>query len=189
MKGSRYSTVAIVLHWLIALGIIVNIGLAWIWPLLSEDALAPLLTTHKSIGITILGLAIMRVLWRWGHRPPALPSSYGHRERTASYAVHFLLYSALFVMPISGWVIDSAWKEAASHPMHYFFLAEWPRLGFVMTLPPTTKLWLFNAATATHAYFAYILYGAFILHVAGALKHQWFDRERELQRMWFARKG
>ena len=181
----RYTGPAIVLHWLIALGVIANVALAWIWPHLADAQVRPAIDTHKSIGITILGLAIMRLLWRLTHRPPALPDSYKRWEVGASHAVHWLLYLLIFAMPLTGWIMDSAYKDATTHPMAYFGLFEWPRIGAILHLDPALKVRVHDLAGAAHAFGAYALYALVFLHVGGALKHEWLDREREIGRMWF----
>jgi cytochrome b561 len=184
VTGQRYTSLAILLHWLIGIGIIVNVALAWIWPHLADEQVRPVIDVHKSIGVTVLGLAIMRLLWRLTHRPPAYPTGYRQWERTASHAVHGLLYLILFAMPLTGWIMDSAWKDAATHPMHWFGLFEWPRIAFFQHLAPATRDHMHDLFGAGHVWGAYALYTLFLLHVGGALKHQWFDGEAELQRMW-----
>jgi cytochrome b561 len=179
----RYTGPAIVLHWLIAIGIIANVALAWIWPHLADAQVRPAIDTHKSIGITILGLAIMRLLWRLTHRPPPLPTRYQRWEITASHVTHWLLYLLIFVMPLTGWIMDSAYKDAATHPMFWFGLFEWPRIGAILHMAPGSREWVHTVFGAAHVTASYVLYLLFTLHVAGALKHQWWDRERELQRM------
>lgn len=180
----RYTHAAIALHWLIAVMIIANIALAWVWPHAADDQVRPMINAHKSIGITVLGLAIMRLLWRFTHRPPAYPPSYQGWERAASHGVHALLYLVMFAMPLSGWIMDSAWKDAGTHPMFWFGLFEWPRIAWFQHLDPALRDSLHDGFGAAHALAAYALYALFVLHVGGALKHQFLDRERELQRMW-----
>lgn len=187
----RYTRVAIWLHWLVAIGIIANVALAWIWPLGDShpaigEYVRPMINGHKSIGITILGLAILRLLWRLGHRPPAMPPSYRTWERAAAHVVHWGLYVVIFAMPITGWVMDSAWEKAAGNPNYWFGLFEWPRLGFVTNLPPDRKIWVHDTFGAAHGLIAYAVYTLFALHVAGALKHQ-LQGHRELQRMGLGR--
>ena len=185
MDVRRYSGIAIALHWLIALGIIVNVALAWIWPHLADAGVRPAINLHKSIGITVLGLAAMRLLWRATHAPPALPGRYQRWEIGLSHATHTLLYVLIFVMPLSGWIMDSAWKDAATHPMFLFGLFEWPRLGFILHLDLDTRNRIHDLFGAVHVWASYLLYGLFAMHVGGALKHQLLDRDPELQRMWF----
>lgn len=179
----KYTGVAMAFHWLVAAGIVANVALAWIWPHLADESVRPAINTHKSIGITVLGLAIMRLLWRATHRPPPLPTTYQRWEIGASHATHLLLYVVIVAMPLSGWIMDSAWKDAATHPMQLFGLVEWPRIGAVMRLAPAARDQVHDVFGAAHAWIAYLLYALFGLHVAGALKHQWIDREPELERM------
>jgi cytochrome b561 len=179
----RYTGVAIALHWLIAVGIVLNVALAWIWPHLADESVRPAIDLHKSVGVTILGLAIMRLLWRWTHRPPPLPTGYRLWEVRASHVTHVLLYILLFAMPLSGWIMDSAYKDAAAHPMLWFGLFEWPRLGAIQHLDPVARETIHTGFGAAHVTLSYLLYGLFALHVAGALKHQLLDGEAELQRM------
>lgn len=187
----KYTLVAIWLHWLIAIGIIANVTLAWIWPLGDAhpaigEYVRPMIDTHKSIGVTILGLAILRLLWRFTHKPPAFPANYQPWERVSAHLVHWGLYFILLAMPVTGWVMDSAYKDAALHPNHYFGTFEWPRLGFIQDLPAGTKLWVHDSFGAAHGWIAWLVYALVILHVAGALKHQ-MEGHKELQRMGLGR--
>ncbi len=183
MDVTRYTRTAILLHWLIAAGIIVNVTLAWVWPHLADNGVRPAIDTHKSIGITILGLALLRLLWRLTHRPPPLPTGYARWETGVSHATHWSLYLVMFAMPLSGWIMDSAWKDAATHPMYLFGFFEWPRLGFVRHLDAALCDRLHDGFGAAHIWCSYLLYGLFALHVAGAAKHQILDGEPELRRM------
>jgi cellulose synthase/poly-beta-1,6-N-acetylglucosamine synthase-like glycosyltransferase/cytochrome b561 len=179
----RYTRMAIALHWLIAVFIAVNVGLALSVNVLPDSAVRPVIDLHKSMGITVLGLVILRILWRASHRPPAFPAQYSPWERLSAHGVHYALYALMLALPLSGWLHDSAWRDAATHPMHLFGLFEWPRLPFIMTLPAGLKEELHTRFGELHTWLGYGLYGLFALHVGGALKHQWFDREAELQRM------
>lgn len=183
MTDGRYTRVAMLFHWLVAAGIVANVVLAWTWPHLADDAVRPAIDAHKSIGITILGLAIMRLLWRLTHTPPAYPTRYQQWERRLSALVHGLLYVMIFVQPLTGWIMDSAYKDAATHPMRLFGLVPWPRIGAVMGLEPGAKMQVHDGFGAAHYYGSLALYALVALHIAGALKHQLVDRNRELQRM------
>ncbi|MES2941586.1 MAG: cytochrome b [Pseudomonadota bacterium] len=180
---SRYTRTAIILHWLIAFLISTNLLLIWFVDYFPEERVRLVIDSHKSIGITVLGLVILRLLWRFAHQPPALPSSYALWERRASHAAHILLYVVMFLMPLSGWMHDSAWKDAATHPMKLFGLMPWPRIGWIMNIEPASKEMLHDAFGALHSAGAWLLYTLFVLHVGGALKHQFIDKEAELQRM------
>jgi cytochrome b561 len=185
--AASYTRPAIVLHWLIALGIVANVALILSVDHLPDDWVRPAVDTHKSIGITVLGLALLRLLWRIGHRPPRLPGEYARWETVSAHAVHILLYVLMFWMPLSGWFHDSAWSEAATHPMTLFGTIGWPRVAFIEHLQPEFREQMHTLLGQFHSYGAYVLYGLLFLHIAGALKHQFFDREAVLRRMWFKR--
>lgn len=183
MVTNRYTRVAIALHWLIALGIVGNVVLVWVIDALPASMARPAIDTHKSLGLTVLALALMRVLWRLTHRPPPFPRSCRPLERVAAHAVHAGLYLLILAMPISGYLHDSAFRLAASHPLTWFGLFQVPRVPAIMHLPAAEKAQVHAFWFSVHATLAWVLYGLFALHVAGALKHQFVDREPELQRM------
>jgi cytochrome b561 len=183
MNVTRYSRVAVVLHWVIAAFMVANVALALSADHVPDDWVRGLIDTHKSIGITVLGLALLRLLWRATHRPPALPPGHPRWQRVAAHLAHGLLYLLMIALPVSGWLHDSAWKDAATHPMHWFGLFEWPRIGAIMTLPPDIRETLHTRFGGLHTALSYLLYALLALHILGALKRQWIDREAELQRM------
>ena len=178
----RYTRVAAVLHWSMALMIVGNVGLGLLAESLPDSAIRPAIDLHKSIGITVLGLVLLRVLWRWSHRPPALPAQHPAWQKAASHAAHMVLYGLMFVLPISGWLHDSAFKYADKHPLVLFWTIPWFRIGAVTAMEPGAKEVLHDQLYAVHALSAYALYGLLALHILGALKHEW-DGERELRRM------
>jgi cytochrome b561 len=180
---SRYTRTAITLHWLIALLMIGNVALALSADSLPDDWVRPVINTHKSIGITVLGLALMRILWRVSHKPPPLPREFPSWEKVAAHLAHFLLYVLMIGLPLSGWLHDSAWKDAATHPMRLFDLFPWPRIGYVMNLDPALKETLHDRFGALHTWLGYALYALLAMHIGGALKHQWIDRKSVLKRM------
>jgi cytochrome b561 len=180
---SRYTRTAMILHWIIALGIICNVLLIWSVDALPDDWVRPVIDTHKSIGITVLGLVLLRILWRIGHRPPSLPDAFPAWERASAHAAHWLLYGVMLGLPLSGWLHDSAWKDAATHPLTLFHLVPWPRIGFVMNQEPHFREHLHDLFGTVHAGFGYALYALLALHIGGALKHELIDRESVLRRM------
>ncbi len=187
--SARYTNMAIALHWIIAVLILANIGFGYAANLVPDGFVRTLVDTHKSIGITVLGLAILRILWRFSHKPPDLPQCYSPFERFAALAAHGALYVLIFALPISGWMHDSAWKDAASHPMSLYGLVPWPRIGWIEQVEPVEKERLHSLFFAVHVWFAYALYLLLALHIVRALKHQFFDRHAELQRMLPGRPG
>ncbi len=180
----RYTTTAIVLHWIVAALIAANLIIIWTLGTLPGSDTRAMIDTHKSIGLTVLGLAIMRLLWRLSHAPPAFDPALPRVQRRAAHAAHLTLYALIFAMPLSGYIHDSAWRGAASHPLRLFGLVAFPCIAPLMRLPPATRDRVHDLFFAVHANMAYALYALVALHVAGALKHQWLDRRPELQRMW-----
>ena len=182
--SERYTRPAVVLHWVVAVLMLANLVIAWSFDSVAKSNLRPLIDMHKSIGITVLGLAMLRLLWRVTHAPPRLPD-YARWERVSAHAVHWVLYGLIFLLPLTGWMHDSAWKGAPLHPMRLFYVIPWFRIGAIQNLDPATKEQFHSTMFQIHASLAYVLYAMFAVHVLGALKHQWLDRKPELQRMWF----
>jgi cytochrome b561 len=180
---ARYTNAAIALHWIIAVLILANVALGYAGEAVPDAYVRSVVDSHKSTGITVLGLALLRLLWRISHPPPDFPPSYSRFERFAAHAAHGALYILIFALPISGWMHDSAWKDAAAHPMSLYRLVPWPRIGWIAGVEPVEKERLHTLFFAWHTYFAYALYLLLALHIAGALKHQFLDREAALQRM------
>jgi len=165
---------------LIGCNIILGLGANYV----PDSYVRPMIDLHKSFGITVLFLVILRVLWRLTHRPPPLPADYRRWERVAAHSAHMALYVLILAMPITGWIHDSAWSAAASHPMFLYWVIPWFRLGFITGLDPATKDYVHTLFGQVHTYISYGLYAVISLHVLGALKHQFFDQQPELQRMW-----
>jgi cytochrome b561 len=181
---ARYTVPAVILHWLIAVGIMINVTLVWVVDLLPDDAQRPTINLHKSIGLTVLGLAIMRLLWRLTHTPPALPPGTRKWERLGAHTAHALLYVLIFALPLSGWIHDSAWKDAAKNPLNLYGVIPWFRIGAIQSLPADTKEQVHSLFSQIHTSCAYVLYAVFVVHVAGALKHQFLDGRPSLRRIW-----
>ena len=78
----RYTRVAAVLHWVVAALIVVNLTLGLTADYLPDAWVRPVIDVHKSIGLTVLGLVLMRILWRLSHPPPPLPSSASRCDST-----------------------------------------------------------------------------------------------------------
>ncbi len=180
----KYTKTAITLHWLIALFITINVILAIGSGYVPDADVRPMIDLHKSLGITVLGLFIVRVLWRLTHRPPPLPATYRKLEAMAANTAHYALYFLILALPVTGWIHDSAWSAAASHPMKLFWVIPFFRLGFITSLAPATKDYVHTLFNEIHTYLSYALYVVLGAHVLGALKHQFLDKHPELQRMW-----
>jgi cytochrome b561 len=184
MPIRRYTRIAIILHWLIAILIILNVALIWSVEWIPEDRIRLVIDSHKSFGITVLGLVLMRILWRAAHKPPPLPDSYPPLEKASAHGAHLALYLLMLGLPLSGWMHDSAWKAAGEIPMYLFGLFQWPRIGWIMDLEPGFKERLHGIFGGIHTWLSYALYLLVGLHIVAALKHQFWDGDPELQRMW-----
>jgi cytochrome b561 len=172
---TRYATGAIVLHWLIALLIVLNYAAAWFSESQPREVASVIMGNHKAFGITILALTVLRILWRMTHRPPPLSPTLKPAEAILARAVHALFYVMMLAMPLSGWAMTSPYG-----PVSWFGLFDVPGL-------PVTKA-MGGAAHEVHEIGAWLLIALFVLHVAGALKHQFLDGSRELARMGLGRR-
>ena len=180
---ARYTRVAVALHWIVAVLMIGNVALGLLADELPDDWIRSAVDTHKSIGLTVLGLAVLRLLWRFANPPPPMPDSYSPLERFGAHAAHVALYGLIFALPITGWIHDSAWKGAATHPFALWGVIPHVRIGAIEALDPSTRERIHSIFFDLHVWFGYALYGLLALHVVGALKHQFWDGEAELQRM------
>ncbi|MES2238042.1 MAG: cytochrome b [Pseudomonadota bacterium] len=171
--STTYTGTAIAFHWLIALLILA------VFPLgvyMHELPLSPtklqLYSYHKWLGITVLMLAILRVLWRASHRPPALPASLPRWQQIATHAVHHSLYFLLVLIPLSGWLMSSAKG----------FQTVW--FG-VFPLPDlvTKDKALGDLLQEVHEVLNFTLLGLVSLHILAALKHHFINRDGIFMRM------
>jgi cytochrome b561/polyisoprenoid-binding protein YceI len=171
---SRYTAVAIALHWAIAtlIGFMIWLG----WNMEDNEARYQL---HKSIGITILILTVARVGWRVLNPPPALPSDMKALEKQASHYVHLGLYALMFLMPLLGWALVSTSKFQV--PTVLFGTISWPDLPFLSGFRGNKPV--HEAIKFLHSKGAWVIIGLLALHVAGALKHEFSSEEGVLKRM------
>ncbi|MGH6993982.1 MAG: cytochrome b [Caulobacteraceae bacterium] len=181
-ESSRYRAIAIFLHWLIALAIIAQVCIGWWMNEVLPDhspAQAQLLSIHISLGLSIFMAVILRILARLAFPAPPLPAGIAFPERFLARASHLLFYCLMLALPLSGWTIVSSRKA----PILFWGIPS-PRLPGVTDLlsSPAMKPER-RELTHVHVYiFIWILVGTFILHVAGALYHQ-FGAPRVLWRM------
>lgn len=168
----RYTSVAIALHWLMAIAVIGMIGVGlWMHELKNSPFKIEIYTWHKWTGLTILLLAIVRVLWRVHRPPPPLPPMPRWQELAADGS-HYLLYGLLFAMPLTGWLMNSA----AGFPLTWFGLFKVPAL--IGKSRDAFEFW-----EETHEILSRVLIGLILVHVAAALKHWWVDRDEVFTRM------
>jgi cytochrome b561 len=173
MTTLRYTRVAMLLHWLIAVMILCLFALGLY---MADLPLSPqklkLYSYHKWAGVTVVALAMIRVIWRIGHAAPPLPASQPRWQQSVAHAGHLLLYVLIFIVPISGWLMSSA----------YGFTTVW--FG-VLPLPNliAKNLELAEQLKDVHTWLNYSFMALVAGHVLAALKHQWLDRDGTLSRM------
>ena len=208
----RYSRVAIALHWAIAAFIVFNLCTGFFmegWPL-------PLrflaLMLHASSGLTVLALTVVRVVWRLLNEPPSYPAGMKPWERHTAHFAHFLLYAAMVLMPLTGWAILSAHPPAGSRGATAVALP--PGAPPPSAAPRTVEVWglvpmpaigpieaigsepggvapqhvVHERFAGWHRTGAWLLLGLLLLHVLGALKHQFVDGQAGLARMAVGRR-
>jgi cytochrome b561 len=169
----RYGAPAQIFHWVIAALIVTQFVLART----AEDLplgvhKLALLARHKSFGMTVLMLAVLRLLWRLWHPAPPLPSGMKPWERIAAHATHVAFYVLLFAMPLTGWMMSSAKNYSVS----WFGLFTWPNL--IGKSEPA-----FDFLKSTHDLLSDVLFAIAVLHILAALKHHFWERDDVLLRM------
>ena len=179
---SRYSWVAIILHWLIALAILANILIAWKFNTMKPGlAYFQIIQLHKSIGITVLLLSVLRLVWRLMNPPPPLPAHMPPWEKFAATAVHWGFYVVMIGMPLSGWVMVSTSKY--NLPTLLYGKIPWPHIAPLHSLAPAAKDAWSHGSQTTHGALAWLGYALIVLHVGAALKHLFIDRDDVVARM------
>jgi cytochrome b561 len=206
----RYSHIAIMFHWAIALFIFFNLLSGFFADSFEQPLRGWLVSLHKSFGLTVLVLTVGRIAWRLIHIPP----SHDHLqpwEQTLASFTHVILYALMLVLPISGWAIVSATPPPGSagyeasmaedpeatfrrtRPMKVFGVFEVPRMSMIQRVGETpggiaAQRKLHSDLGYIHFVAAMIMIALLILHVLGALKHQFVDRQSQFERMWFTQK-
>lgn len=172
-EAQRWGLGARTLHWLMAL-LIIGLGLVGLYmtDLPNSAQKVRIYALHKSVGLTVLALLLLRLAWRLAdRRPDELPMP--HWQALAARAVHVLLYLLMLVLPLSGWLYNSA----SGYALQWFGLFNLPSLsgGADAALKAT--------AHAVHEYGFYVLVLALLAHAGAALKHHFVDRDDTLIRM------
>jgi cytochrome b561 len=173
-RADRYTAVAVWLHWLIALCLFGQIAFGWFLETIPRGTplRGPYVNIHKSTGIVLGLLILIRLLWRLTHRPPDYPSFLARWERVASKLTQFLLYTCMLVMPLSGYIASNFSK----YGVKFFNSIPLPPWG------PEDKI-IYAAFNTTHVVTSYLLVALIVLHLLGALRHA-FRRDGIVARMW-----
>jgi cytochrome b561 len=176
-RQPRYSAVAILLHWLLAIVILAMFAMGlYMADLPFSPMRMKLYNWHKWAGVCFLSLTVLRLVWRATHRPPALPQavtlSMPGWQMQAFHATHYLMYALFFVVPLLGW----AYSSAIGYQIVLFGVLPLPDLvGADKALAELIK--------PLHGLSAWALIVLAVLHIGAALKHQWLDRDGLMQRM------
>lgn len=176
----RWGPVSQTLHWLIVLMIL---GQAIAGLIMGDLPKTPqyfwVYTAHKSMGITVLALVLVRLGWRWyAGAPTPVPGTPAWQRRIAS-VTHWLLYGLILAMPLSGWLYDSA---SGLRPFRWFGLFDVPKLS-----APNDALR--DIAHEAHELLFWMLVALVVVHAGAALYHHLFLRDATLTRMLPARAG
>ncbi len=176
----RYSGTAMLLHWLAALIILILLGLGFVMTGMPDGNIElkfKLYQLHKSFGILLLLLAIIRLGWRFRSPPPApLVSGWMHHMATTT---HWALYGVMILMPLAGWMIVSA--SPLQIPTEIFGLFELPHLP--LAGGGAGRKELEHLFEEIHESMAFLLIGLLLLHIGAALYHHWVLRDATLRRM------
>lgn len=174
-SSTHYGLASILMHWLVAVAVIGLFALGyWMVGLNYYSAwyrTAP--DIHKSIGILLFALMLIRVLWRLAGTSPSPLATHGNLTRLATRAGHALLYVGLFGVMISGYLISTADGRAIS-------VFGWFEVPALMTSIPNQA----DVAGLIHQYLAWGLIGLSGVHAVAALKHHFIDRDSTLKRMF-----
>lgn len=172
--SGRYAAIAIVLHWTIAAAIAVQILLASRMEDRGPQGFA-LMQLHKSVGITILLLSLVRLAWRLLHPPPPMPQTMARWEKALAAATHAGFYVVMIGMPLTGWLMVSSSRIEV--PTLLYGLVPWPDLPGLDGLSRDAREAWHELGEAGHGALILLFFGLLALHVAGALKHQLFSRD------------
>lgn len=170
---ARYGAVAVALHWLIAAAIVFNICLGLYIANLQSDQDPnhfAFIQFHKSVGLTVLVLSLLRLLWRIVNPVPPLPDTLTPTLKVLARGTHYLLYFLIIGIPLTGWALVSS--SPLGLPTPYFGLFHWPNIPFLADLTRAQRAPLSHEFFAVHSYLALSAMVLLAVHVAGALYHQ-----------------
>lgn len=175
ISAARYSRGAIILHWLIAVLIVLNFVGAWVSEDMPKPDRAMIMGYHKAIGITILMLTVLRIAWRVAHRPPPMVETLKTWEAALARVTHAAFYFLMLAIPLSGWAMVSAFGKGKG--VSYFGLFTLPALPVAHDKPTAEMFYEMHEVLGT------LMLVLLALHVVGALKHHFIDKDGTMRRM------
>ncbi|HEX8126514.1 MAG TPA: cytochrome b [Allosphingosinicella sp.] len=168
---ARYSRAAVWLHWILAALIVVNLLLGFFHEEFARPVRSTMMGWHKSLGLTVIALTLVRILWRLTHRPPPFDPAMKGWEVAVARLVHGLFYLLLLAIPLSGWLLVSSGQKV--NPTNFYWLFK------IGPLPVTPGEGLHEFAEEAHELLGYAMLVLLLLHVGGAIKHH-LDGHRHL---------
>lgn len=179
---TRYTTVAIVVHWLIAAALIFQVILGW---RMGDGPKGPstfaMVQLHKSIGITILLLSLFRLGWKLTHKSPPSPAGQPRWEKIASHVVHVGFYVIMIGLPLTGWIMVSASRTPI--PTLLYGSIPWPHLPLIPELAAGAKQAWREFGDIGHGVLVKTTYLLLALHLGAVAKHQILDKDEVLGHM------
>lgn len=181
MPQTRYGTVAMTLHWVSAALILALLALGWIMTDLPPGSSQQfkLFQLHKSLGVTVFALTVIRLGWRIRHGVPALPSQMPEWERKAALLGHLGLYVLAFGLPLTGWAVVSA--SPFNIPTFLYGVIPLPHIWFLAEAPD--KKALSHLLGEVHELAGLGLVGLLVVHAGAALRHHFVLKDDILRRM------
>ena len=172
---ARFTRTAILMHWLIALLLAAQFGFGWLLEDIPRNTPARgyFVNLHKSTGILLGVLILLRIVWRLTHKPPRLPLSMARWQQRAAHVSHLAMYGCMLLMPLSGYLASNFSK----HGIKFFNAWKWAPWG------SDDKL-LYTIFNQTHQVSAWLLAALVALHLLALVKHALIDRDRLFSRMW-----
>ncbi len=172
---TRYAKGAIAFHWIIAALVLANYALVQIAGNVDKAVKGVYVGPHKAIGITILFLTLLRIIWRLTHARPDVAAGVKPWEAALAKTAHALFYILLISIPLTGWMMSSA--ASGGGGVGWFGLFEIPGLPFAENRPLAGEIYDF------HKIMGQAMFVLIVLHILGALKHQFFDKVPVLAKM------
>lgn len=178
----RYNSVAIALHWGIAVAIFMMLasGIAMEYAPLDQSLKFNMYQWHKSGGVLLLLAVTFRLLWRLSTRKPQLPETFKLWEKRAAHVGHLSLYAFMLIMPLTGWLIVST--SVYGLPTIVFGWFEWPHIPGV-----AGNKMLHEGAEIAHLVVAILLGLTIITHIGAVVKHAVKDGHNLLSRIWWTK--
>lgn len=165
-RRDKYHILIRILHWLMAIMILSLIAVGWYMEGLPKEAAGrgDLYSLHKSFGVTILALLFIRIAIRLTKGAPDLPDSIPYIIRKAAHAVHYLIYILMFSVPLAGIMMSNMY----GYPVKWF--------GYKLPFMFPENKELAYIAKESHGILAYALLALVAFHIAGAIKHRFFEK-------------